>query len=196
MVIVNAADVTTSKPPGDRAGHSRLSRWYDWAAAHFRKLLGVVIVAVVGVVVQQVAVRCTAADAPLGPTQVHYMHLFTERGKLVPPFKETERHSGATCLKPSKGTDDPSAWRCFTPDDYIRDPCWYKPWAAPDNNSLACVDSPWDHDVVVVETASWSGTEQSLRPPRPRARPWAMELRNPAHHDQSVQCVSLSVSLG
>ncbi|MEV7612664.1 hypothetical protein [Streptomyces sp. NPDC089799] len=71
------------------------------------KLLGILVVAIVGVVTQLVADSCSAPE-PVRPTQVHFTRLFAEDGGLVPPFKVTARVSGATCQAGSQVVAD--AW--------------------------------------------------------------------------------------
>ncbi|WP_329202716.1 MULTISPECIES: hypothetical protein [unclassified Streptomyces] len=184
------SDVMSSEPSEDRTSQSNLVRLYRWAATHFKKLLGVFIVAVVGVMVQQVAASCTAEQPSLGPTQVHYVHLAADSGELIPPFKETQRITGGNCWTGAHGTFDPSAWRCGTPDSYIRDPCWFMPWSAPNHDDAACVDSPWDHSVMILVAPKRGSLEDKGTPaPRARINPWALELRNPVKHDQVLQCV-------
>ncbi|MFI9060869.1 hypothetical protein ACIGQE_03180 [Streptomyces sp. NPDC053429] len=188
--IANACDVMSSEPPEDDTDRSHLVRLYRWAAVHFKKLLGVIAVAVVGVVVQQVAVRCSAEPPPLGPTSVHYVHLVTDTGDLIPPFVETRRLTGGNCWTRANGTNDPSAWRCGTPDSLIRDPCWFMPWSAPNSEDAACIDSPWDNSVIVLATPKRANVAD-LGTPRSRERldPWALELRHPMKRDQALQCV-------
>ncbi|MEU8460122.1 hypothetical protein [Streptomyces sp. NPDC029003] len=163
---------------------------YRWTAVHFKKLLGVIMVAVVGVVVQHIAVRCSAKPLPLGPTGVHYVHLVTDRGDLIPPFAETRRLAGGNCWARASGTNDPSAFRCITPDSQIRDPCWFMPWSAPNSEDAACIDSPWDNSVLIL-TAPQRAQVEDLGPPSTRARidPWALELRHPMKRDQALECV-------
>ncbi|SHH95797.1 hypothetical protein SAMN05444521_2851 [Streptomyces sp. 3214.6] len=174
----------------DGPGRSRLVRLYRWAAVHFKKLLGVIVVAAVGVVVQQVAVRCSAKPPPVGATSVHYVHLVTASGDLIPPFTESAHLAGGDCWTRAAGTNDPSALRCSTPDSKIHDPCWFMPWSAPSSEDAACIDSPWDQSVIIL-AAPKRPDVADLGAPRSRARinPWALELQQPTKRGHVLQCV-------
>jgi hypothetical protein len=175
----------------DGQGKDTRSRWLrfrSWLAENLKKLIGVAIVAFVGIAVQQTVTRCTAPEPGLGPTKVRYLRIFDEYGRLLPPFKEVRRHKKAECFTGSAGTLDPNAWRCIA-GHQILDPCWYKPFSAPDNNNLACVSSPWDRNVVILETPEWGGTPAGQRPTNKLTRPWAIEIRNPVRHKQTLHCV-------
>ncbi|MFF4847605.1 hypothetical protein [Streptomyces sp. NPDC001194] len=114
--------------------------------------------------------------------------MFDEQGRLLPPFKESRRHKNAKCFTGAAGTLDPNAWRCIA-GNQILDPCWYKPYAAPDNNVVACVSAPWDRNAVILETPEWSGPSSNPRPTNKLTQPWAIEIRDPAKHKQTLHCV-------
>lgn len=186
----NDLAVMTPDNPESLTPQTRWARLSRWVTDHIKKLLGIVIVAIVGVVAQQVIVTCSAAKSPR-PTQVHYIRLFDEEGGLVPPFKVTESISGAKCTAWSHGSGDPNSWRCGTPDNYIRDPCWSTPWSAPGDLDMACVDSPWDHTVLLLLAPKLYESELSTPAYRAyrRKTPWALQLRDPVKHNRSLHCV-------
>lgn len=184
---------TGSGTPSGTDGQSNdtRSRWRlfrSWLAENLKKLIGVAIVAFVGIAAQQAVTRCSAPEPDLGPTKVRYLRLFDEYGRLLPPFKEARRYTKAKCFTASLGTLDPNAWRCIVGNE-ILDPCWYKPFAASDNNVLACVSSPWDRNAVMLETPEWGGGPAEKRPTNKLTQPWAIELRNPVKHKQTLHCV-------
>ena len=166
---------------------SRWQRCQSWLTENLKKLIGVAVVAFVGIAVQQAVTRYTASEPGLGPTKVRYLRLFDEYGRLLPPFSEARRYTNAKCWTASAGTLDPNAWRCAT-GNQILDPCWYKPFSASDSNDLACVSSPWDDTAVIIETPEWGGTPRGARPTNKLIQPWAMEIRNPLKHKQTLQC--------
>ncbi|MFJ4329205.1 hypothetical protein ACIP3A_39690 [Streptomyces tricolor] len=185
----NADYVTTSDSPDDApTEQGRWARLSRWVSGHTKKLLGVIIVAVVGVVVQQVVTQLSAKKPPQ-PTQLHYTRLFHEDGTLVPPFRVSEQVKGAECIVPSQGSGDPNAWRCVSPDGYIRDPCWDRPWNAPGSRKMACIDSPWDHKATLLVAPKISQTPPESPLPYRRKTPWALQLRDPVEHNRSLHCV-------
>jgi hypothetical protein len=114
-------------------------------------------------------------------TDVHLLIPFGPEG-LHPDLTEAARVTGACSEEALASPGRPDAWECLGEDDQIYDPCFENPYR--DVNApaeLACFDSPFSSDVVVVETEEPLARVMELASDSaidPRDIPWALELTN------------------
>jgi hypothetical protein len=160
--------------------------------------LSVVLMLIVaaGVVAFGQAAPATAQDATPSAesparTDIRYILPFTPDG-LNPGLTATATEEEGMCGFPSSAAlDRPDAWDCMGADGQIYDPCFENPFLAPDQPAVvACVDSPFTTDVVVLRV-----TEPLVREKEapdagmnmaqaagvaidPWDLPWAVELAN------------------
>lgn len=136
------------------------------------------------------------ADAPLDRTNIRYISPFTPDG-LNPDLTVAETEE-AVCGFPSADVlDRPDAWDCISESDVVYDPCFENPFVMPDApGQMACFDSPFSTDVVVLTLTEPLDRDKGMDDPAPDADPgpgpgaepdgdyepwdlpWALELAN------------------
>jgi len=116
-----------------------------------------------------------SADRTCGPaTQVKIMTPF-QAGRLAPGLTASSRGNGKCFAASAASAGRPDAWRCSI-ENAIHDPCFQNVMGDP--NLLACPESPWSTNVVLVTLTSPLPTEHSSREWKKDTLPWALELTN------------------
>ena len=128
----------------------------------------------------------------LDRTNIRYVSPYTPDG-LNPSLNVTETEEGA-CGDPSADVlGRPDAWDCISASDLVYDPCFENPF--PQEGALpqvACLDSPFSTDVVVLELTEPLDRDKESDAARQQAQPagadedvlepwdlpWALELGN------------------
>lgn len=115
-------------------------------------------------------------DAPIASptrvatkTEVIPFRPYTDRDKLAAQFKVGRKVAGL-CDQPSRTTSSSDAMRCFG-DDGVYDPCWSNLTM----DQVACLEAPWDAEVVILEPVNieWDFLSQE---PSQDIFPFAIEL--------------------
>ncbi len=130
----------------------------------------------------------TASEGPLARTNVRYFLPYNAGGLNV-GLAVVNRLTG-TCDSPSSSAAGrPDAWTCIV-EGGVLDPCFENPFGPVDGpTELACADSPFSGDVVLVTTTSpLPRTEGDLERAKTEIGqkvgleaaplPWALELAN------------------
>jgi hypothetical protein len=130
-----------------------------------------------------------AAGAP-ARTDVRYLLPFTADG-LHPDLHATTTEAGVCGFSSSAALERPDAWDCTGDEGQLYDPCFENPFLPPDQpGQVACVDSPFTTDVVVLTLsdplvrekeapdAGMSLAQAAGVDIAPWDLPWAVELAN------------------
>jgi hypothetical protein len=142
-------------------------------------------------VLAQDATPAAAAAGSRDRTDVRYVVPFTPDG-LNPGLTATATEEEGMCGFPSSAAlDRPDAWDCMGAEGQIYDPCFENPFLAPDQPAVvACVDSPFTTDVVVLRVTEPLVREKEAPDAgigmaqaagvsiEPWDLPWAVELAN------------------
>lgn len=136
---------------------------------------------------EALAQEATPAVAPvavgLSRTDVRLLVPFTADG-LNPRLTEAASVTGTCGFASVAALDRPDAWDCIASDNQVYDPCFENPYAAPDAaGTVACVESPFATEVVLLELTDPLAREKDATGPAPAdldpwALPWALELAN------------------
>jgi hypothetical protein len=132
-------------------------------------------------------------SAVLTETQVRYLRPFTDQG--LPADYTVQRVADGECLGQSRTSADPEALRCIyddpdTGDSPILDPCW----ADLERTQVACPETPWDRDVVLMEHVTLE--DQPIDPPTidPEKDPFAIEILTP--DGRTLRCKAIVAFAG
>jgi hypothetical protein len=130
------------------------------------------------------------ANAASARTDMRFVVPFTPDG-LNPGLNVTSTTEGACTFGSSIANGRPDAWGCTT-EGGVLDPCFENPFLATDEaGEVACFDTPWSTDVVVLTlTAPLSREKEAPAGAmtgaadtageviQPWDLPWALELEN------------------
>jgi hypothetical protein len=81
-------------------------------------------------------------------------------------------HVSGSCWENSLSSNRPDAWRCMA-GNMIHDPCFS---GSPRADTVACIDGPFSHSVVLMTLAKALGTSSGT--PGFTGKPWALKLSN------------------
>ncbi len=124
-------------------------------------------------------------------TDIRYVLPFTPDG-LNPGLSATTEEEGVCGFPSAAALERPDAWDCTGADGQIYDPCFENPFILPDDpGQVACFDSPFTTDVVVLNLTAPLVRQKDVPDPAMEAAqdaagvsldpwdlPWALELAN------------------
>jgi hypothetical protein len=123
-------------------------------------------------------------------TDMRYVVPFGPDG-LNPGLTATATEEGVCSFASAVALERPDAWACIGAEDQIYDPCFENPFIAPDEpGQVACLDSPFTTDVVVLTLSAPLVREKEAPDAgmnmaqaagvsiEPGDLPWAVELAN------------------
>ena len=130
------------------------------------------------------------ANVAANRTDTRYVVPFTPDG-LNPGLNATSRTEGICTFDSSIAHSRPDAWGCTT-EGGVLDPCFENSFLAPDEaTEVACFDTPWSTDVVVLtltaplsrekeepDGAMTGAADTAEEVIQPWDLPWALDLAN------------------
>jgi len=189
------AHISPAKQELRRAVESDLRKARRITWKWFAGLVGVFIAAVVTAIAGHVTDGWFSASSaskssaipssPPAVTQVRVMQPFRPFGGLMPPYKAVQTWNRGQCSG-SFASSDPTAMRCFA-GGFLGDPCW----ANASLSYVVCLRAPWDNQAVVIRNPAIN-RENSWASPLP----WALEIMDPAHVGQVLQCEFVAGAAG
>jgi hypothetical protein len=139
---------------------------------------------------QEATPTAETAVSDIARTDVRYLLPFTLDG-LNPGLTAVTEEEGVCGFPSTAALDRPDAWDCLGAGGQIYDPCFENPFLLPDEpGQVACVDSPFSTDVVVLTvTAPLEREKEAIDTGMSLAQaagvsiepwdlPWALELAN------------------
>jgi hypothetical protein len=143
----------------------------------------IVVIAVAGLAVSAWLTRGGSHSPGPRATQIRLIQPFDLYGKLRAPYRPSVTLQGGSCINSSKSSDVGSL-RCFS-GRTAADPCWQ---SATETGAVtvACLTSPWDPRVILIVNARVSAMPGASI----AAVPWAMEIIQPGHPGNLLQCRS------
>jgi hypothetical protein len=113
----------------------------------------------------------TPAAGQSARTDVRYVVPFGPDG-LNPGLTATATEDGVCGFPSSAALDRPDAWDCLGAEGQIYDPCFENPFLLPDEpGEVACLESPFTTDVVVLTLTDPLMREKEAPPMQPSAGP-------------------------